>query len=213
MRRIGAQLWATKPELRDVLAPHLLYTVCDEYKRAFRRAAEHRDDVDHASWFAVYPDLAGAIEPFVIQRARQFRQASALDACLVWIRQLHGGDDAWDQLANVWRWQVRHGTPELELSEDEAKRLNADLDPSEHIGHTTRHRDEADLGRQLQDVVRASQAFAQFVGEPWTTEDDERYAAALWRLPERAQHAFRTRGCTDALRKIASCKFRGQVQE
>ncbi|MEM9073141.1 MAG: hypothetical protein AAGE52_31845 [Myxococcota bacterium] len=199
-RRQAAELWRHRPALRHLLRGCVLHVVCDEHRRAYRRAAECEDGVPHDRWLARYPDLAGAIEHFVIKRAGRFRRPRlSLPAGLVWMRHLAGGERACRQLANVLRWAKRRGvyglvleeTWEARLSEEERARINALLAPTYQVRSSRGFVDE-DAARAMgfRAIVRADYAFAQW-GDSWSEDDQAYYADVLARLPESVQHRVR----------------------
>ncbi len=215
-RQQSRTLWRHRPDLRDALAPFVLGTVCDEHRRAFRRTAERCDSVPHAPWLEAYPELAGAIEPFVVKRAGKFRQRDvAYRACLVWARHFGGGDDAWRQLANAYRWADRRGDPRAcdssvdvlcWLTYDEATRLDHFLEPLLRLrrrpfsprSSPPRNNNHSMI---LQDMIWAAHEFARAHGE-WMDEDEDFYARVLARQPERVRRRFGVHGCKAPLHRI-----------
>ncbi len=190
----------------------LLHYPCDEFLRPFRRLNEKwTGGWGFRAWFHAYPELAGTLRPFVVERAGRFNEAFvAIQAGLCWYRWFEGGEEALRAVANAihradrrcaalgppWRDDRRHELREHGGTfEDEAREVDrhlAALGAAPLVDDVLRHFCYAsnpqvgpwrEPGRLLRRFVNAARVSFRFAGASWSDGDALTYARAWAALP------------------------------
>ncbi|MEQ1506560.1 MAG: hypothetical protein ABMB14_30305, partial [Myxococcota bacterium] len=194
--RLGAT-WKTRPDLRELLADAIGYTVCVDFVRMVHRQVLDGGRADLARWIAVYPELIRPWASYFEARTRRYNHPlDVVDACAVSTRYLGADPGLWRATAAALHRDPRR---DRDPGEDPRRFLRPDTDTGgwltdDELGWIDRasaalgatpidpvpldawwHPQPRSLGALLARAAAASRAVA---GDDWGPADVERYARA-----------------------------------